>query len=179
MVPRQPRWSWPPLENVLAERLAWQNYSPGAALLWLPSALFMGAESQLGAVLGHHGICFSSQNLGRTASPLHPLCGCIMDATTIETTEPYPLGNRVIHANIQSIEPEESSDSRENAITSPNNVSEEEEKAMRKRSSEMQLWWDEAIARNMNLPDGYQNVAVLIIKWSKELDELKTAAEVS
>ena len=79
-----------------------------------------------------------------------------MNATTTETTEPYPLGNRVIHAN----------------------VSEEEEKAMQNRLSEMQLWWDEAIARNMNLPDGYQNVAVLIIKWSEELDELKTAAEV-
>ena len=109
---------------------------------------------------------------------LRTLCSYAMDATTIETTEPYPLGNRVIHANIQSIEPEESSDSRENATTSPNNLS-EEEKVMQKKSSEMQLWWDEAIARSMNLPDGYQNVAVLIIKWSEELDELKTAAEVS
>ncbi|OCL02527.1 hypothetical protein AOQ84DRAFT_382595 [Glonium stellatum] len=102
-----------------------------------------------------------------------------MDATAPKTTEPYPLGNRVIHANIQSIEPDDSSDSREStAGMPPNNVS-AKEKAIQKKSSEMQLWWDEAIARNMNLPDGYLNVAVLIIKWSEELDELKTGAEVA
>ncbi|OAL46255.1 hypothetical protein IQ07DRAFT_518450 [Pyrenochaeta sp. DS3sAY3a] len=39
------------------------------------------------------------------------------------------------------------------------------------------MWWEEAIGRNMDLPDGYDKVAVLIIKWADELDELKTAAE--
>jgi hypothetical protein len=30
----------------------------------------------------------------------------------------------------------------------------------------------------MNLPEGYEQVSVLIIKWADELDELKTKAEV-
>ena len=40
------------------------------------------------------------------------------------------------------------------------------------------MWWNEAIAKNMNLPEGYEQVSVLIIKWADELDELKTKAEV-
>ncbi|KAF2197242.1 hypothetical protein GQ43DRAFT_344045, partial [Delitschia confertaspora ATCC 74209] len=46
-----------------------------------------------------------------------------------------------------------------------------------KRASEMQLWWDEAIARKMNIPDGYHNVAVLLVKWADNLDELGTREE--
>ncbi|KAF2001669.1 hypothetical protein P154DRAFT_403416, partial [Amniculicola lignicola CBS 123094] len=38
-------------------------------------------------------------------------------------------------------------------------------------------WWDEAISKNMNLPDGYHKVAVLIVKWADELDELNTGPE--
>ena len=53
-----------------------------------------------------------------------------------------------------------------------------EDAAQHERAAEMQMWWDEAIARNMNLPDGYSKVAVLIIKWHDELDDLKTRAEV-
>lgn len=33
-----------PNENVLAKRLTWQNYFPGAALLSAPSALFIGVS---------------------------------------------------------------------------------------------------------------------------------------
>jgi hypothetical protein len=50
--------------------------------------------------------------------------------------------------------------------------------AQQKRAAEMQMWWDEAIVRNMDLPDGYAKVAVLLVKWDDELDELKTRAEV-
>lgn len=39
-------------------------------------------------------------------------------------------------------------------------------------------WWAEAIAKNMDLPDGYSKVAVLLIKWADELDELRTGEEV-
>jgi hypothetical protein len=46
------------------------------------------------------------------------------------------------------------------------------------RAAEMQNWWAEAIARNMNLPEGYTKVAVLLIKWAEELDELNTSVEV-
>ena len=47
------------------------------------------------------------------------------------------------------------------------------------KASRMQLQWNEGICKNMNLPEGYQKIAVLIIKWGKELDELNCAAEVS
>lgn len=50
--------------------------------------------------------------------------------------------------------------------------------AHQKRAAEMQMQWEEAIARNMDLPDGYAQVAVLLVKWDDELDELKTRAEV-
>ncbi|KAF2658096.1 hypothetical protein K491DRAFT_676707 [Lophiostoma macrostomum CBS 122681] len=52
-----------------------------------------------------------------------------------------------------------------------------EDAAQQERAAEMQIWWDEAIAKNMNLPDGYSKVAVLIIKWQDELDDLKTRQE--
>ncbi|KAF2501299.1 hypothetical protein BU16DRAFT_555792 [Lophium mytilinum] len=94
--------------------------------------------------------------------------------TESSPTEPFPLGNRVIHANIQSIEPEGDDGSPDNS----QGVLSDEQKNARNASSEMQLWWDEAIAKNMELPDYYRNVSVLIIKWDDELDELKTGPEV-
>jgi hypothetical protein len=54
-----------------------------------------------------------------------------------------------------------------------------EDGANAERASDMQVWWDEAIAKNMDLPDGYNKVAVLLVKWEDELDELKTKKEVS
>ena len=39
-------------------------------------------------------------------------------------------------------------------------------------------WWAEAIAKNMDIADGYTKVAVLLIKWADHLDELRTADEV-
>ena len=47
------------------------------------------------------------------------------------------------------------------------------------KASRMQLQWNEAKCKNMDLPEGYQTVAVLIIKWCEELDELNCAGEVS
>ncbi|KAB2105636.1 hypothetical protein AG0111_0g6241 [Alternaria gaisen] len=38
-------------------------------------------------------------------------------------------------------------------------------------------WWAEAIAKNMDIADGYTKVAVLLIKWADHLDELRTADE--
>jgi hypothetical protein len=46
-------------------------------------------------------------------------------------------------------------------------------------AAQMQLWFDDAMCKNMEIPDGYRNVAVLIIKWTKTLDSLKCDAEVS
>jgi hypothetical protein len=53
------------------------------------------------------------------------------------------------------------------------NVVTEEDNAM------MQVWWNRAMCDEMKIPDGYQNVAVLIIKWKEELDQLKSGKEVS
>ncbi len=46
-------------------------------------------------------------------------------------------------------------------------------------NSKMEVWWNKAMCAEMDIPEGYQNVAVLIIKWIEELDELKTGDEVS
>jgi len=98
--------------------------------------------------------------------------------TDSQPTEPFPLGNRVIHANIQSIEPEGPSANDDGSPATSQGLLSDEQKNAQKAASEMQLWWDEAIAKNMNLPDYYRSVSVLIIKWSDQLDELKTKAEV-
>lgn len=44
--------------------------------------------------------------------------------------------------------------------------------------SKMQGWWDQSISKNMGLPDGYQQVSVLLIKWHDEIDQLGVAQEV-
>jgi len=43
----------------------------------------------------------------------------------------------------------------------------------------MQDWWAEAMARNMGTPRGYAKVAVLLLRWADELDDLRTSVEVS
>jgi hypothetical protein len=46
-------------------------------------------------------------------------------------------------------------------------------------NAKMQVWWNKAMCNEMNIPEGYLNVAVLIIKWIKGLDQLKSEDEVS
>lgn len=57
------------------------------------------------------------------------------------------------------------------------------EKSARDRTEEhlvaMRDWFTEAIAARMDLPSGYQRVAVLLFRWTDELDELRTSNEVS
>ncbi|KAL1627913.1 hypothetical protein SLS54_002180 [Diplodia seriata] len=48
----------------------------------------------------------------------------------------------------------------------------------RETNEKLQEQWTDAVCRNMNLPKGYAQVAVLIVKWAEHLDELKTAEEV-
>jgi hypothetical protein len=48
----------------------------------------------------------------------------------------------------------------------------------KKRAATMRMWWDEAMAKHMVLSEGYSRVAVLIIKWADELDDLRTKKEV-
>ena len=42
----------------------------------------------------------------------------------------------------------------------------------------MQLLWNRTMREEMQLPEGYQNIAVLILKWTKELDQLESGPEV-
>lgn len=94
---------------------------------------------------------------------------------------PYP--NKVIHADIriQSIDEEPSQDGlvQQGDGRMPESISSVADAEYQERAAEMQNWWAEAIARNMDLPEGYSHVAVLIIKWADDLDELKTGEEVS
>ncbi|MCJ1393263.1 hypothetical protein MMC18_006135 [Xylographa bjoerkii] len=59
----------------------------------------------------------------------------------------------------------------EDQETTRDGVSSEEQMKMRTQ-------WNKVMCREMEVPQGYQNVAVLIIKWCKELDELNSADEV-
>lgn len=44
--------------------------------------------------------------------------------------------------------------------------------------SQMQRWWQESISKSLGA-NGYKNVAVLVIKWQDDLDQLRVDGEVS
>lgn len=46
-------------------------------------------------------------------------------------------------------------------------------------NSKMQICWNQAMCKEMQIPEGYEKVAVLILKWNKELDQLNSESEVS
>jgi hypothetical protein len=46
-------------------------------------------------------------------------------------------------------------------------------------NSKMQVCWNRAMCGEMNIPEGHQNVAVLIIKWTEDIDQFKSGKEVS
>ncbi|KAL1656408.1 hypothetical protein SLS61_000871 [Didymella pomorum] len=58
----------------------------------------------------------------------------------------------------------------------PNDEGEAEDKEQRAR--DMQAWWEDSITKHMRKSTGYLEVAVLLINWAPELDELKTKSEV-
>ena len=39
--------------------------------------------------------------------------------------------------------------------------------------------WNEAMCGEMNTPEGYHNIADLVVKWNNELDQRKSAGEIS
>lgn len=103
--------------------------------------------------------------------------------TDLATLDANPLSNKLIHADvtIQGIEDVSKDDRR-----IPRKVNRNSQAAQTqldagfvKKAKEMRTHWEECIGRDMHLPDGYSHVAVLLIKWADELDELKTAEEVS
>ncbi|KAL5411615.1 hypothetical protein PMIN03_004786 [Paraphaeosphaeria minitans] len=49
--------------------------------------------------------------------------------------------------------------------------------AQQKHAAEIQMWWEEATVWNIDLPNGYAKVDVLLAKWEDELDGLNTRAE--
>lgn len=106
----------------------------------------------------------------------------VAEAAPARVANPNPLKNKVVHADIriQSIEDEPERDgahSQGDEVVAQSKPT-PEDVANQKHQSEMQMWWDEAIAKNLNLPDGYSKVAVLLIKWADEVDDLKTGKEV-
>ncbi|KAF9701011.1 hypothetical protein EKO04_000601 [Ascochyta lentis] len=102
-------------------------------------------------------------------------------ATDTASKQANPLGKKVIHADIQVTGIEDAPQAGEESpstdrLLEPSSTSPEDD-ADKQRADNMRIWWDEAIAKNMALSEGYSHVSVLIIKWADELDELKTKAE--
>lgn len=103
--------------------------------------------------------------------------------TDVPSPTPNVLRDKVFHADIR-IESIEDAPRADAAASQGSRLIEQsslspEEAANQEKAAEMQMWWDESISRFMNLPDGYQKVAVLLVKWDDGLDELKTRAEAS
>jgi hypothetical protein len=44
--------------------------------------------------------------------------------------------------------------------------------------AKLQQCWDKSIAKHLDLPDGYRNVQVLVIKWQDAIDQLDVRQEV-
>ena len=44
--------------------------------------------------------------------------------------------------------------------------------------AKLQQCWDKSIAKHLDLPDGYRNVHVLVIKWQDAIDQLQVREEV-
>jgi len=53
------------------------------------------------------------------------------------------------------------------------------EEKLHDEESRLQTCWTAAMEKEMGVPHGYQNAAVLLIRWCDELDELKCGDEVS
>ncbi|KAL0258253.1 hypothetical protein SLS55_007426 [Diplodia seriata] len=61
-------------------------------------------------------------------------------------------------------------------VSSP--LSLRQESRTKEQASELQLRWNEGIAKYIGFSDGYDHVAVLIVKWHGDLDTLKCQEEV-
>jgi hypothetical protein len=105
------------------------------------------------------------------------------DTRTVEAQEPRrdmersQVSKRVLYANNQiSVAENSSSDPSYVHPTRVENIASDQ--AASSTETSMKMWWNDSIARNLNTPEDYTQVAVLLIKWSDELDELKTRNEV-
>ena len=108
------------------------------------------------------------------------------NATAIVPRNANSLPDRVINAHVQNADVQinirnkakDTEPASQNAGFLVDSTAAED--ANRAPSKECQAtWWGEAIQQNMGLTSGYSKVAVLLIKWADELDELRTGQEVS
>jgi len=105
--------------------------------------------------------------------------------TDISIKSPVPLQDKIIHAHadirIDSVEdrPKDGEAAAQSSKLIEESSDAPEDAATQHKAAEMQVWWEESIAKYMGLSDGYAKVAVLLIKWDDGLDELKTKDEVS
>jgi len=60
-----------------------------------------------------------------------------------------------------------------NCPVQPVNLLERDGRKLLSENSELQLWWDKAMCDELKLPSGYRKAAVLLIKWSRKIDEFK------
>ncbi|KAF2278298.1 uncharacterized protein EI97DRAFT_355512, partial [Westerdykella ornata] len=100
--------------------------------------------------------------------------------TRVTPQSPNPLKDKVFHADIRIESIEDCSNNEQadqDSTLVEQNSQDAEDKETQEKAAEMQVWWEESIARYMGLNDGYENVAVLLIKWDDGLDELKTREE--
>ncbi|KAI4664853.1 uncharacterized protein J4E79_003151 [Alternaria viburni] len=106
-----------------------------------------------------------------------------MDAMATEITShvanPYP--NKVIHADIRIQSIDDESGPSGPAIQSDERLGESKpsiaDVVYQEKAADMRECWSKAIAKNMDLPEGYSSAAVLIIRWADALDDLKTGVE--
>ncbi|KAH7394249.1 hypothetical protein DE146DRAFT_126534 [Phaeosphaeria sp. MPI-PUGE-AT-0046c] len=101
--------------------------------------------------------------------------------TSIIPHNSNPLKNKIVHADIRVQGIEDDTDGPTQVETSVQLVEQPtpsaEDVEAQERAEEMQSWWNNEMKKHMNQPDGYAKVAVLLIKWDDELDELATKTE--
>jgi hypothetical protein len=116
-------------------------------------------------------------------APTNIIASHAIDA--METITPHsnnPLQDQVVHADIVVTGIDDNrtllkrKQTNASLIEQPNLSDKDAEKQA--QAEDMRTWWNTEMKKHMNQPDGYARVAVLLIKWADELDELKTKKEV-
>ncbi|KAF2756298.1 hypothetical protein EJ05DRAFT_96618 [Pseudovirgaria hyperparasitica] len=85
-------------------------------------------------------------------------------------------GPAIIHADVHSIEPDNDAVQEMAAQNFTHDLAHSSED--KKIADQMSNWWEDAMRTNMNVQDNYNEVHVLMIKWARHIDQLKTHSEV-
>jgi hypothetical protein len=103
-------------------------------------------------------------------------------ASRVANLSNNPLKNKVVHADIRvrGIDDDVNGPSQDDTVVQlvEQPIPSIQDAEDQERAEEMQTWWNTEMAKHTDQPDGYKHVAVLLIKWADELDELKTKDEV-